>query len=119
MAQKAKTREITIVEEGGTFSTFFKRFASEQKEFDFEGLSALRQLLSNEKARMLHTIKEKNPDSIYHLSKLLGRDFKSVSSDIKLLERFGFIDMVSEKTGNRERLRPILAVDSIYIHIKF
>jgi hypothetical protein len=61
MAQKAKTREITIVEEGGTFSTFFKRFASEQKEFDFEGLSALRQLLSNEKARMLHTKKRKIP----------------------------------------------------------
>ncbi len=66
----------------------------------------------------MHTIKEKKPKSIYELAKILGRDFKSVSSDIKLLERFGFIDMISEKSGNRERLRPILVVDSVSITIQ-
>ena len=117
MAQKYKTREITITEKAGAFDAFFKRFAGEKKEYDFEGLTALRRLLSNEKARLLHTIKTKSPKSLYALAKLLQRDFKSVVEDIKLLERFGFIDMISEKTGNRERLKPIVVVDSLYISI--
>ncbi|MBU0761014.1 MAG: ArsR family transcriptional regulator [Nanoarchaeota archaeon] len=117
MADKSKTREITIIDEGGTFNAILRRFTG-SKDYDFEGLGVLRKLLSNEKARLLHTIKKKKPGSIYGLAKLLGRDFKSVSDDIKLLDKFGFVDMISEKTGKRERLKPVLAVDSMHIHIK-
>ncbi|MEK6800755.1 MAG: hypothetical protein AABY10_06370 [Nanoarchaeota archaeon] len=118
MAEKSRTREITITDDRGTFSTFFRRFSGE-KEYDFEGLATIRKILTNEKARLLHTIKSQKPKSIYHLAKLLKRDFKSVSDDVKLLEKFGFLDLLAEKSGNRERLRPILVVDSMYIHIKF
>ena len=117
MAEKSKTREITIVDEGGAFNVILKRFTGE-KDFDFEGLSSLRKVLSNEKARLIHTIKTKSPKSIYELAKILDRDFKSVSDDIKLLEKFGFVDMIAEKTGNRERLRPVLVVDSMHITVK-
>ena len=114
----SKTREITIVDKRGAFEAFFKKFSGEKEDYDFEGLSVLRKLLSNEKARLLHVIKTKNPPSLYKLAKILKRDFKSVVQDIKLLERFGFIDMISEKTGKRERLRPILVVDSININLR-
>ena len=117
MAEKTKTREVTIIDEEGVFNTFFKRFTGE-KEYDFEGLSTLRRLLSNEKARILHILKAKKPNSIYMLAKTLGRDFKSVSDDIKFLEKFGFIEMAAEKTGKRERLRPVLIIDSMNIKIK-
>ena len=60
-----------------------------KEDFDFEALSALRRLLSNEKARLLHVIKKNRPKSIYELAKILKRDFKSVNEDIKLLQRFG------------------------------
>jgi len=118
MAQKSKTKEINIVEEGGAFQSFFKRFSTDNKGYDFEGISALRRLLSNERARLLHTIKTKSPKSLYELAKLLSRDFKSVEQDIKLLERFGFIDLIAEKSGNRGRLRPVLAAENIHINIK-
>lgn len=118
MAKKEKTRDITLVDESGAFATFFKKFTQDSSDYDFEGLSALRKVLSNEKARILHTIKAKKPGSIYQLAKILGRDFKSVKDDINLLERFGFIDMVAEKTGKRKRLKPIVVVDKITIHIK-
>lgn len=118
MATKTKTREVTIVDEGGAFNTFFKRLTGDSKDFDFEGLSALRKILSNEKARLLHTIKTKKPNSIYNLAKILDRDFKSVSEDIKLLQRFGFIEMISEHTGKRERLKPVLAIDTLNITVK-
>ncbi len=119
MVTKTKVREITIVDEGGAFTTFFKKFTQDTSSYDFEGLAAVRKVLSNEKARILHTIKVKKPLSIYALAKILGRDFKSVAEDIKLLERFGFIDMFAEKTGKRERLRPVLATQGVTLHIKF
>lgn len=113
----AKTREITITDSSGKFS-IFKKPRTSKKDYDFSGVLALRQLLSNEKARVLHTIKHQEPKSIYDLAKKLGRGFKSVNDDIKLLERFGFIELLEEKTKNRIRHRPKIVVDTITIHLK-
>jgi len=110
-----RVREITIQESKGTFSILK---SSSEKQYDFSGISALRQLLSNEKSRILDTIKTKNPSSIYDLAKKLGRSFKSVSDDIKVLQRFGFIELVQEKTKNRIRHRPVLVVDTVTVNFK-
>ena len=112
--ERTKTREITITESKGAFSIFRRG----KKDFDFSDVLALRQLLSNEKARILYIIKTEKPISIYDLAKKLGRGFKSVNDDVKLLERFGFIELISEKTKNRKRYRPEIVVDSITIHLK-
>ena len=114
---RSKTREITIKESKGGFSIFSKG-SSGKGEYDFDGISALRQLLSNEKARMIYTIKNENPKSIYGLAKTLKRPFKAVMDDVKLLERFGFIDLLEEKTKKRVRHRPIIVVDNITIHVR-
>ena len=114
---KTKTREITIVESKGAFSLFGSS-KTEKKEFDFEGISALRQLLSNEKARILHAIKNEKPTSIYDLAKKLDRGFKSVNDDLKMLERFGFIEFTEEKTKNRIRHKPEIVVDTMIINFK-
>jgi len=119
-----KTREITIIESKGAFSpkgalSLFKKQPSLKKEdYDFEGISALRHLLSNEKARMLNVIKTENPGSIYELAKKLNRKFKPVADDIKLLERFGFIELSEEKVKGRIRHKPEVVVDTVTIHIK-
>ena len=113
----AKTREITLTESHGTFS-IFRKSKTTKEDYDFSGISALRQLLSNEKARILHTIKTEKPGSIYELAKKLGRSFKSVRDDLKLLERFGFIEFTEEKTKKRIRHRPEVVVDKITIHVK-
>ncbi len=114
---RTKTREITISESKGAFSIFKKPDIS-KKDYDFQSLLALRQLLSNEKARILHVIKNYEPKSIYELAKRLNRGFKAVNDDVKLLERFGFIEMREEKTKNRIRHKPEIVVDSIILNIK-
>ena len=114
---KSKTREITITESKGAFS-MFRKPKNSKKGYDFEGILALRQILSNEKARILHVIKTQNPKSIYDLAKKLDRGFKSVNDDIKLLERFGFIELIEEKTKNRRRHKPKIVVDTITIHLR-
>ena len=111
------TREITIKESKGAFS-LFKKNNKDKENYDFSGISALKQLLSNEKARILSIIKEEHPNSLYDLAKKLNRNFKSVYEDIKLLERFGLIELVEEKTKNRIRRKPIIISDNITIHLK-
>lgn len=113
----AKTRELTITQSKGTFS-LFKKSGVSKEDYDFEGISVLRKLLSNEKARLLNAIKTQNPTSIYDLAKKLGRGFKSVLEDVKFLERLGLIDLVEEKTKKRIRHKPELAVDTLTVHFK-
>ena len=113
----AKNIEITIKESKGAFY-IFKQSGYSKKDYDFSGTLALRQLLSNEKARILHVIKTKKPTSIYDLAKTLKRGFKSVNDDVKFLQRFGFIELVEEKTKNRIRHKPVIVIDEITFHFK-
>ena len=115
--EKTKIREITIKESDGTFSLFRKKGIS-KKDYDFSGILALRQILSNERARILDAVKTQKPISVYDLAKKLGRTFKSVSMDINLLKRFGIIDLLEEKTKNRVRYKPILVAEKIIINLK-
>ena len=114
MPKQIKTRTITIVEKEGTFSTIFHKIKGSKKESE---ISSLRQLLSNEKARLLHICKTKQPASIYELTKILGRDFKAVRHDIKILEQFGLIDLISSHKHGRERLRPVVDADKLVITV--
>ena len=65
----------------------------------------------------MHVCKTKQPESIYKLAKLLGRDFKAVRHDIKLLEQFGFIELILSHKHGRERLRPVVDADQVVITV--
>lgn len=112
--KKTKSMNIYVSDKGGAFSYIFGRFKSDKKSTE---IAKLRNILSDEKARLLHVAKTKEPESIYHLAKLLGRDFKAVRHDIRLLEEFGFIELITSHKKGRERLRPIVDVDELVITI--
>ena len=115
-----KTRIIDIYEKSGTFTSVFRKFTGKKEDYNYKDLAILRQLLSNEKARLLHVIKTKKPVSIYALAKILGRDFKSVRDDIILLKKFGFIDLIAEHGGKGKRIRnrPIITSSTINVVIR-
>ena len=114
---KTKTREITLQEAKGSF-LLRRKSKTTKADYDFSGILALRQLLSNEKARMLSVIKTQNPKSIYDLAKKLNRGFKAVNDDLKLLEKFGFVELTEEKTKKRVRHKPTIIVDTVTVHFK-
>ncbi len=114
MASQTKNILISLSEKEGAFSYLFSKIQGSKKTSD---ISDLRQLLSNEKARLLHIAKTKKPDSIYGLAKLLGRDFKAVRHDIKILEKFGFIELISAHKKGRELLKPVVDADQVTITI--
>jgi predicted transcriptional regulator len=113
-----KTRIIEINEKAGGFTSVFRKFKGSKKDYNTKDLSLLRQLLSNEKARILNVIKIQKPTSIYALAKFLKRDFKTVRDDILLLKKFGFVDFIEEKKGNRISHKPILTANEVNIVIR-
>lgn len=120
MAKGEKTGHIEIKLRHGAFSTFFRHFKVEGRRYgglDFSDITALRQLLSNEKSRILWTLQNKKPGSIYELAKMLGRDFKSVRQDIELLKQFGFVRFLAESRGKRKKLKPILNLEKLQITV--
>jgi len=110
-----KTRYFEINTERTSFASKLKR---EKTIHNFSDIKLLRNILSNEKARILYTLKSQSPKSIYQLAKILKRDLKSVRQDIKILERFGFLELIEKKTGNRISHTPILTVDRMEFILK-
>ena len=118
MAKKRfKSRTISLRQESGAFRTFFGRQKAESST-ENPDITLIRSMFSNEKARMLHVLKAKQPNSLYELAKILGRDFKSVRQDIRLLEELGFVEMIPIHKGGREKLKPLLVIDELDIKIE-
>jgi predicted transcriptional regulator len=116
---KKRIRIVNLYVRPGNFAFFFKRISGKQEEFDFSELEDLRKVLNNEKAKILNVIKVKNPESIYDLAKTLGRDFKAVREDIKLLEKFGLIELKTITKGKRRCLKPQVALDTLQVNLNF
>lgn len=113
MAKKIRTRRVRIKL---TKEAKFAVFSISRKSLDIENIKKMRALFSDEKARILFAIKEKKPQSIYDLAKILKRDFKAVRKDISLLESYGFVRLVKGRKGKRRSLKPVLNVDEIIIN---
>lgn len=114
--KRTKTQTITFNTEKGRFDAILSRFRSEKKPEKTDA-SILKSILSPEKARLLHMLKEKQPNSIYELAKLLARDFKSVRQDVLLLQDFGFVELIPIHKGKRQKLKPLLVLDELRINL--
>ena len=113
--ERIKVRYVDLNLRKSGFTSKF--IASDNKSYNFSDIALLRGLFSNEKAKILYFLKHKKPKSIYDLAKSLKRDLKSVRQDLKLLERFGFIEFVRSKQGKRISLIPRLSTDGMEIKI--
>lgn len=75
----------------------------------FESLSAVRKILTDKRLDVWRTIRDQQPDSITHLSELLGRGFRSVHRDVMLLEELGLIKM-NEGPGRRGNVQVLVSL---------
>lgn len=112
MAKTTISRTITLTEKQGRFSTILNKFKPGKNS---PVNASLRQLFSDERARLIHIIKTKKPASIYELAKLVNRDFKAVRYDVRLLESFGIVELVSTHRKGRDLLTPIIEIDKLNI----
>ncbi len=89
----------------------FSRVFSRENYINLEEIKKLRNLLSEQKVKLIFAIKTKSPASIYQLAKIVGRDYKAVKKDIKALEEFGIVGF--ERKRKSKKAKPILLVNEI------
>ena len=82
----------------------------------FESLDSMRKVLTEERLRILKTIKKDHPQSIYALAKMLHRDIKNTFDDVQFLAKMGLIELKKAKEG-REKTTPIVKYDKILLEI--
>ncbi|MGR3178264.1 MAG: HVO_A0114 family putative DNA-binding protein [Candidatus Anammoxibacter sp.] len=82
----------------------------------FDSIDVMRKFITDERLRILKTVKKHRPSSIYALAKILERDTKNVTNDVNYLEEIGLIEIKKTKTG-RVRSIPSINYDKILLEI--
>lgn len=82
----------------------------------FDSINTMRAVLTNNRLLILKTIRERKPDSVYELAKILERDLKNVNQDLKLLAEIGLVTL--ERTEeDRKRVVPHVDYGKILLEI--
>ena len=82
----------------------------------FESLDAMRKVLTEERLRILKTIRKEHPQSIYQLAKILHRDIKNTFNDVHFLEQAGLVELKKTSDG-REKTTPMVNYEKILLEI--
>lgn len=87
------------------------------EEICFDSAEEMHKFLSPKRLKLLHIIRDKQPKSIYELSRILKRDRKNVSEDVALLENIGLIQVAVTKDGKRTKRVPLVEYEKIQLEI--
>jgi len=82
----------------------------------FQSLDQLRKFLTPKRLELLRVIRHKKPQSIYELAKLVERTPENVNTDLKFLERLGFVEITKVKEI-RKRSIPEVGYDKMTLEI--
>ncbi len=82
----------------------------------FDSVEDMQKFLSPERIRLLRMVHEKTPKSIYELAKMLDRDRKNVTEDVKMLEGVGLIERKAAKNG-KQKVELVVDYDRIQMDI--
>lgn len=82
----------------------------------FKDIETMRKVLTEERLRILKTIKKEHPPSIYKLAKILKRDIKNTFDDVQYLAEVGLLELKKTKEG-REKIPPFVNHDKILLEI--
>lgn len=83
----------------------------------FESLEVMRKAITHERVKIIKVIKDKHPQSIYELAKLLGRNLKNVADDVHYLAELGLIELEKGKSNGRKKTMPVVKYDKILLEI--
>ena len=76
----------------------------------------MRKFITDERLRILKTIRQYNPASIYELAKILKRDTKNVSDDVRYLSELGLLKLEKTKDG-RSKTKPLMEYEKILVEV--
>jgi len=70
----------------------------------FDDLGMVSKVLSPERLRMIQTIRNEKPVSIYQLAKLLRRDQKNVHQDVQYLSKLGILELEEKRKKGQKKV---------------
>lgn len=89
-----------------------------QRGIYFENLDAFRKILTEKRLELLHVVKRDKPNTIHELSRLLCRDVKNVSDDLKYLAELGLVSLdKNASAGEGRRVSPRVSYEKIRLEI--
>ena len=68
--------------------------------------------MTPKRLELLRTVKEKRPQSVYELARLMNRDLKNVTQDLAFLERLDLVELKKTK-DKRAKTTPSVDYDKI------
>ena len=84
----------------------------------FSNLEAARKVLTPKRLELLRVIRREQPDSVYRLARLVGRDLKNVHQDIRTLAEYGLISLQkTRRASGRQTTTPWVRFKEIEIRI--
>ena len=72
-------------------------------------------ILTRERIRLLHVIRQNKPESISELARMLDRKESNVHNDITFLEGIGLLEI--KKGGNNVKKIPVVDYDALHITV--
>jgi len=76
-------------------------------------------LMTNTRFQIFFAIRDKKPESLYSLAKILGKELSNLLKDIRILESLGLIELEETTTATgRSGQKPIASYEEIDVKIK-
>ena len=90
-----------------------------QNRLSFGSIESFREFFTPKRLELLHVIKQKQPESVYELAKLVKREIKSVVVDIGILEKYELVDTkkINNKNGSGYKVMPVFDFDKLRVDI--
>lgn len=107
---KGLDKELTEIENG-------KKRTFDKDTLSFQSIDQFRKFMTPKRLQMLSAIRHLKPKSIYGLANYLKRTPENVNTDIRFLERLGFIETHRIKDV-REKIIPEVKFDRIDVEIE-
>jgi len=83
----------------------------------FESLDAVRAVLTDRRLEIWRTVRDKKPESISSLAEMVGRSFRTVHRDVKLLQSLGLISLKKGKGLRGDTQHPVSLADELVLAV--
>jgi predicted transcriptional regulator len=83
----------------------------------FESLEAVRSFLTEKRLELWRMIRDREPQSLMELAKLVHRDYKDVHQDVSILVEVGLVDLKKPKNAKTRALKPVSIVDALEFRV--
>jgi predicted transcriptional regulator len=96
----------------GAMKKVSKKYAG-MEIISFPDFATLGRVITGARLQLLSAIRIEKPKSIQELARMVGRDFKNVHQDVRLLAEFGLIEII--ESGPRRSASPVSKFSEIVL----